>query len=545
MTAGALSPTARVDALARLRTEQLDLLVVGGGITGVGVALDAVSRGLSVGLIEAHDLAVGTSSRSSKLIHGGLRYLEMLEFKLVHEALRERRLLLTRLAPHLVRPVEFLFPLKHRGWERPYVGAGLLLYDMWAGRHLPRARHLSRRAALEAAPALRPDSLVGAVRFSDAQEDDALFAVYVARTAAARGASIATRARARSFVRDETGRILGVQADDRLTGQPLEIRARHTIVAVGVATDQLLELATGRPHKALRPSKGVHLIVPRSSIRMQSGLFMRTEKSVFHAIPWGTDYWLLGDTDTDWDGDADAPLANRADVEYLLAKVNGVLRRPVERDEIHGVFAGLRPLVSAEGTADTTQLSREHRLFSPAPGLTAIAGGKYTTYRVMARDAVDAASRDLGATVPSTTDWLPLVGATPRTDQQNPLRSRHGACADEVVKLAQADPALSAPLAGADRYIAAEAVHAVTHQGALDLDDILSRRTRVSIEAADRGRAAATEIAPLVAPALGWSEGRAAEEVDRFVRLRDAEEAAEAAPDDAAAAAAYRAVLDS
>jgi glycerol-3-phosphate dehydrogenase len=543
VTNGALGPAARADAVARLGREQLDVLVVGGGITGIGIALDAVSRGLSVGLIESRDLAAGTSSRSSKLIHGGLRYLEMLDFKLVHEALRERRLLLTRLAPHLVRPVEFLFPLKHRGWERPYVGAGLLLYDAWAGRHLPRARHLSRRAALAAAPALRPDSLVGAVRFSDAQEDDALYAVYVARTAAARGASIATRVHATSFLRDETGRILGVRADECLSGHPLDIRARHTIVAVGVATDRLLEEATGRPQKTVRPSKGVHLIVPRSSIPMQSGLFMRTEKSVFHAIPWASDYWLLGDTDTEWGGDVGTPVASRTDVEYVLAKVNSVLRRPVGREEIRGVFAGLRPLVAAEDAADTTRLSREHRLFSAAPGLTAIAGGKYTTYRVMARDAVDVAARDLGSTVPSATERLPLLGAAP-PDDRDPIRMRHGDCADEVLTLAQADPELAAPLAGSSRYIRAEAVHAVTHQGALDLDDILSRRTRVSIEAVDRGRSAAASIAPLVAPVLGWSDTRTAEELERYLRLRDAESAAETAPDDAAAAAAYQAVMN-
>ena len=544
MTAGVLGPDARADAVARLAKGQLDVLVVGGGITGVGIALDAASRGLSVGLIEARDLAAGTSSRSSKLIHGGLRYLEMLEFGLVREALRERRLLLTRLAPHLVRPVEFLFPLKHRGWERPYIGSGLLLYDMWAGRHLPRARHLSRRAALEAAPALRPDSLIGAVQFHDAQEDDALYTVYVARTAAARGASIATRVQADSFIRDERGRMLGVRAEDRLAGRPLEIRARHTIVAVGVATDRVLELATGRPQSSLRPSKGVHLIVPRSSIPMRSGLFMRTEKSIFHAIPWGSEHWLLGDTDTEWDGELDTPLANRSDVDYVLAKVNSVLRRPVERDEIRGVFAGLRPLVAADGAADTTRLSREHRVSSPAPGLTAIAGGKYTTYRVMARDAVDVAARDLGSTQPSTTDRLPLLGAAAPPDDQDWLRLRHGGCADEVRAIAEADPALAAPLPGAGRYLTAEAVHAVTHQGALDLDDILSRRTRVSIEAADRGRAAAAAVAPLVAPLLGWSEARAAEELDRYRRLRDAEAAAEEAQDDVAAAAAYRAALE-
>jgi glycerol-3-phosphate dehydrogenase len=544
VTGGVLGPDARADAVARMGRERLDVLVVGGGITGVGCALDAASRGLAVGLVEAEDLAVGTSSRSSKLIHGGLRYLEMLQFGLVREALHERRLLLTRLAPHLVRPVEFLFPLKHRGWERPYIGSGLLLYDTWAGRHLPRARHLSKRSALAAAPALRPDSLVGAVQFHDAQEDDALFAVYVARTAAARGASIATRARAVDFLRDETGRVEGIRAEDSLAGGAFEIRSRHTIVAVGVGSDRVLELATGHPQSFLRPSKGVHLIVPRASIPMRSGLFMRTEKSIFHAIPWGTDYWLLGDTDTEWTGEVDRPVANRADVEYLLAKVNSVLARPVEPSQIHGVFAGLRPLVAADGAADTTRLSREHRLFAPLPGLTAIAGGKYTTYRVMAQDAVDAAARDLGWTTPSTTDRLPLLGAETPSASADPVRLRHGACAEEVLGLAAADPALAAPLPGAGHYLAAEAVHAVTHQGALDLDDILSRRTRTSIEAADRGRAAAAVVAPLVAPALGWSDARAAEELERYRRLRDAEEAAEAAPDDATAAEAYRAVIE-
>jgi len=543
VSGGALSPSARADAVLRLERDEIDVLVVGGGITGVGIALDAASRGLSVGLIEANDLAAGTSSRSSKLIHGGLRYLEMLEFGLVREALGERRLLLTRLAPHLVRPVQFLYPLKHRGWERPYVGAGLLLYDMWAGRHLPRARHLSRRAALEAAPALRPDTLVGGVLFHDAQEDDALYAVYVARTATAHGASIATRVRATTFLSAEDGRIIGVRADDLVGGRPLELRARHTILAVGVATDRLLEKATGRAHRALRPSKGVHLVVPRSSISMRPGLFMRTEKSIFHAIPWGPDHWLLGDTDTESQGDVETPLANRTDVEYILAKVNSVLRRPVRRDQICGVFAGLRPLVASDGATDTTRISRKHRLFSPRPGLTAIAGGKYTTYRVMSRDAVDAACRDLGSVARSTTDRLPLLGAANPGDVEDSLRLRHGACADEVLTLTESRPELATPLDGAVHYLHAEAVHAVTHQGALNLDDILSRRMRVSLEAPDRGRAAAVAIAPLVAPLLGWSETRAAEEVERYVRLRDAEEAAEAASDDESAAAAYKAVL--
>ncbi len=384
-----------------MRHERFDLLVVGGGITGAGIALDAASRGLSVALVEARDLAAGTSSRSSKLIHGGLRYLEMLDFGLVREALRERRLLLTRVAPHLVRPVPFLFPLRHRIWERPYIGAGLLLYDSMGGaRHVPRARHVSKRAALASAPALRPDALVGAVRFHDAQEDDAVFAVYVARTAAAHGAAVVTRAAVTGFLRDEGGRVAGAQVrDDAGAPARLEVRARHIVAAVGVGTDRILGLATGHAHHELRPSKGIHVLVPRASIAMRTGLFMRTEKSIFHAIPWGADHWLLGDTDTEWDGEPDTPVANRADVEYVLAKVSSVLRRPIAASEVCGVYAGLRPLVAAADTAATTKLSRQHRLFHPAPGLTAIAGGKYTTYRVMARDAVDAAGRDLGGTL--------------------------------------------------------------------------------------------------------------------------------------------------
>ena len=546
MSSDALDPGARAGALERMSGERFDILVVGGGITGVGIALDAASRGLSVALVEAHDIASGTSSRSSKLIHGGLRYLEMLDLGLVREALRERRLLLTRLAPHLVRPVPFLFPLRHRGWERPYMGAGLLLYDSMGGaRHVPRARHLSRSAALRSAPALRPDSLVGAVRFHDAQEDDALFAVYVARTAAVHGAAIATRAAVTGFLHDEPGRIVGAHVRDDVAGSTFEVRARHTLVAVGVGTDRVLELATGRPHRELRPSKGIHLLVPRGCIPMRTGLFMRTEKSIFHAIPWGPDHWLLGDTDTPWDGEPDTPVANRSDVEYVLAKVNSVLLRPLSAADVCGVYAGLRPLVAAAGEAATTKLSREHRLFHPAPGMTAIAGGKYTTYRVMARDAVDAAAADLGGTIPpSRTARTPLIGATgadPLLDRR--MVERHGGCAGEVLALAAADRVLARPIPGAERYLAAEAVHACTHQGALDLDDILSRRMRISIEVPDRGRAAAAAVAPLVAPVLGWSEARVVEEVGRYVRLRDAEAAAEAAPDDATARERYRDVM--
>ena len=556
MSDGALSPASRDVALARIAAgERFDLAVVGGGITGVGIALDAASRGLSVALVEAGDIAGGTSSRSSKLIHGGLRYFEMLDFGLVREGLSERRLLRTRIAPHLVRPVPFLFPLRHRLWERPYIGSGLLLYDAMGGaRHLPRSRHLSKRAALASAPALRPDSLVGAVRFYDCQEDDALYAAYVARTAAARGAAIVTRARVTEFMRDESGRLTGVIVPG--PAGELTLRARHTVSAAGVGSDRLLELATGEPHTALRPSKGVHLMVPRERISMRDGLFMRTEKSIFHAIPWGSQHWLLGDTDTEWTGAPEDVVASEADAEYVLSKMNSVLRDPIAPSDVCGVFAGLRPLVAAGG-ADTTRLSRSHRVISPLPGLTAILGGKYTTYRLMARDTVDLAARDLeGDVPPSRTHELPLIGAAgdaatmlePRSgigrQQLDLLLARHGACADEVAAQAVADPRLASPIVGAQRYLRAEATHAVTHQGALDLDDVLARRMRIAIEVPDRGRAAAADVAPLIAPLLGWSDERTADEVARYVRLRDAEAAAMTARNDADAVARYRAVLE-
>jgi glycerol-3-phosphate dehydrogenase len=528
--------------------------VVGGGITGVGVALDAATRGLSVALVEAGDIAGGTSSRSSKLIHGGLRYLEMLDFGLVREALVERRLLLTRIAPHLVRPIPFLFTLTRRVWERPYVGAGLLLYDAMGGaRHLPRARHLSRSRALRAAPALRPDALTGAVVFHDCQEDDALYAAYVARTAAAQGAAIATRVRAVGVARGPGGHASGLELRDEESGAELTLRARHVVAAAGVATDRFLELATGRPSHLLRPSKGIHLLVPRSAIASRPGIFMRTEKSIFHAIPWAEDHWLLGDTDTAWDGRPDDVVASGADRDYVLDTINGMLREPVRPEDVCGVFAGLRPLVAAGSRADTTRLSRSHRLFQPLPGLTAIAGGKYTTYRVMARDAVDAAVAGLGGASASRTEAVPLIGADGHGTPPPPglpepqaalLRRRHGGCADEIAALAWGDAELARPIAGAERHLRAEAVHAVTHQGARDLDDVLARRMRIALETSDQGRVAAADVAPFVGRALGWSPSETAAHVDAYRRLRDAEAAALEARTDVDARRRHAAVLD-
>lgn len=547
----ALSPQARDDALATMQglggQPELDVLVVGGGVVGAGTALDAVTRGLSTGLLEQRDLASGTSSRSSKLVHGGLRYLEMLDFGLVREALQERGLLLTRLAPHLVRPVPFLYPLTRRGWERPYVGAGLALYDgmAMAGRYgsgLPRHRHLSRRSVARIAPDFNPASLAGAIQYHDCQVDDARLVMTLARTAAAHGAQVATRVKVTGFLR-EGERVVGVRARDLEHGRDLEVRARVVVNAAGVWTDDIQEMVGGRGSLHVQASKGIHLVVPRDRIRSEAGFIVRTEKSVLFVIPWGR-HWIIGTTDTPWDLDKAHPAASKADIDYVLAHVNAILREPLDHSDVEGVYAGLRPLLSGE-SEPTSRISREHTVVTPVPGLVMIAGGKLTTYRVMGRDAVDAAAHSLtsslGLTVrPSITDRVPLLGAADWETRANQrvllarrsglhvaridhLLGRYGGLVDDLLELVSTRRSLGVPLEGAEDYLAAEVVYAVTHEGARHLDDVLTRRTRISIETFDRGVSAAPAAAALMAAELGWDDARTAEEVDHYLRRVEAE----------------------
>lgn len=540
---GRLSPEGRERALEQLEAAEVDVLVVGGGITGVGTALDAVTRGLSVGLLEQRDFASGTSSRSSKLVHGGLRYLEMLDFGLVREALQERGLLLTRLAPHLVKPVPFLYPLTRRGWERAYVGAGLVLYDAMAmaGRYdvgLPRHRHLLRRQVRRIAPDFKVDQLAGAIQYYDAQVDDARLVVTVARTAASHGALCANRTKVVGFLRVGE-RVTGVRAVDLETGRELEVRARVVVNAAGVWTDEIQEMVGGRGALHVQASKGVHLVVPRDRIRSESGLIMRTAVSVLFVIPWGR-HWVIGTTDTPWSLDKAHPAASRRDIDYLLAQVNRILREPLTTEDVEGVYAGLRPLLSGE-SEPTSRISREHTVVTPVPGLVIIAGGKLTTYRVMGRDAVDAAVHSLGGSVPaSITDRVLLVGAEgyeTRSNQRSALArrsglhparidhllNRYGDLLDELLDLVATRPALADPLPGAEDYLCAEVVYAVTHEGARHLDDVLTRRTRISIETFDRGIHAAGPTADLMAAELGWDTTRRDDEVDHYLRRVEAE----------------------
>ncbi|MFC4865264.1 MULTISPECIES: glycerol-3-phosphate dehydrogenase/oxidase [Streptomonospora] len=546
MTSARIGPEQRTEALEAMSGGELDVLVVGGGIVGAGVALDAVSRGLSVGLIEARDFASGTSSRSSKLIHGGLRYLEQLDFELVREALVERGLLLHRIAPHLVQPVPFLYPLtKH--WERPYVGAGVTLYDTLAmsvggARGLPRHRHLTRGSALRLFPALRRDSLVGAVQYWDAQVDDARYVLTVLRTAATYGAHVASRVQAVSFLR-EGEHVTGAQAQDLETGERFDIRAKQVVNAAGVWTDDIQEMVGGRGQIHVRASKGIHLVVPRDRIQASSGLILRTEKSVLFVIPWGR-HWIIGTTDTDWDLDKAHPAASRTDIDYVLDHVNSVLRVPLTRDDVEGVYAGLRPLLAGESD-ESSKLSREHTVAHPVPGLVLIAGGKYTTYRVMAKDAVDAVAHGLDGRIPqSVTDRLPLAGAEGYAAMWNQRRRlanesglhrsrithllrRYGTMIDEILGMMAERPDLKEPLTGADDYLRAEIAYAAAYEGARHLNDVLARRTRISIETWDRGIAASEEAARLMGEQLGWSEEHIEREVAYYRKRIEVERAAQ------------------
>lgn len=554
-----LSAQGRTAALATMAAaDEIDVLVVGGGVVGAGVALDAVTRGLSTAIVESRDWASGTSSRSSKLIHGGLRYLEMLDFRLVREALTERGLLLQRLAPHLVRPVPFLFPLSHRGWERLYVGTGVLLYDAMSvssgnDRGMPHHRHLSHRHVLRIAPGLKRSALVGAVQYWDAQVDDARHTMMIVRTAAQLGALCANRVRVTGFLR-QGERVTGAELLDLETGHRCAVRARQVINATGVWTDETQALANTRGQFHVRASKGIHLVVPRDRIQSESGIILRTEKSVLFIIPWGR-HWIIGTTDTEWDLGLNHPAASSRDIDYLLEHVNQVLVAKLTREDVEGVYAGLRPLLAGESD-ETSRLSREHLIGHPVPGLVVVAGGKYTTYRVMARDAVDEAVRGMDDHVPgSCTERVPLVGAEgypAAWNQRHTLASRYGlhvariehllgrygTLVHEVLELIEEDRSLGEPLVGADDYLRAEVVYAVTHEGARHLDDVLARRTRISIETWDRGVTCATEVAGLMAGAMGWDEEQAANEVQHYQLRVQAERESQEQPDDATADAA-------
>ncbi|HEX5823518.1 MAG TPA: glycerol-3-phosphate dehydrogenase/oxidase [Candidatus Limnocylindrales bacterium] len=518
--------------LASLADAELDVLVVGGGIVGSGTLLDAATRGLKAGLVESDDIAVGTSSRSSRLIHGGLRYLEQYRFGLVREALAERSRIL-HLAPHLVTIEPLLFPLF--GWPvatRAFYQAGMTLYDLLGARRDGGwHRHLSVDAVLAHTPAMRRARLRGGLMFHDGVEDDARYTLAVARTAQQEGATVVTRARAEGLI-EEDGRIVGARVCDGLSGEVIEVRARVVVDATGVwAADPRSPLSGGTTR--LLPSRGAHLVVPRERIASDVGLTIRVPGKVVFLVPWPR-FWLIGTTDAPYGGPLDRPMAGHDEVDELLAAVNRVLDVDLRRDDVVGTYAGLRPLIAPSG-GSTLTASREHRVVVEPNGLVRVSGGKYTTYRVMAEQTVDAAVGVLGerpADRPSRTATHRLIGAADRPELDRlagglvseavlppaiaaRLVARHGLAAGDVVELGRSS-GMMATLPGSE-HLEAEVAWAARHELALSLDDVLARRMRLVQELPDRGASIAPRVAAIMATELGWDETRQDAEVEAYL----------------------------
>ncbi len=560
--AHALNNDQRERDLAALADETYDIVVIGGGVTGAGIALDAATRGLRTLIVEAQDWASGTSSRSSRLVHGGLRYLYNLDFKLVAEALSERGRLLTHLAPHLVKAQPFLWPLKMRFIERAYSTAGVGLYDALSvatnkGFTVPIQKHLTRKGARERFSDIKKDALIGAIEFYDARVDDARLVITLVRTAVTYGARALSRTAVTSITKDDDGRVVGLVVRDNETGTEHTVNARSVINATGVWTEEVDDLAGDTGGLKVLASKGIHIVVPRERLNASAGLFLRTKKSVLFIIPWQY-YWVIGTTDTAWHEQLAHPVPTSDDIDYVLEQANEVLDTPLTRDDIIGTYAGLRPLLQpkVKDASKTTKISREHTVTEVAPGMCAIAGGKLTTYRVMAADAVDfALGKRRAADLPCVTADIPLLGAqglaaitnqAPRigelygwsADDLQHLLDRYGAELPELLALVDDDPDLRKPLTAAPQYLRVEVARACTTEGAIHLEDIMIARVRLNSETRDRGEAAIDEVAEIAARYLGWDDERtAAEKINYRARIA-AERDAETKPTDEAASEA-------
>jgi glycerol-3-phosphate dehydrogenase len=527
----------RAADLARLTDTHWDVVVVGGGIVGTGALLDAASRGMTAALVEQDDIAVGTSSRSSRLIHGGLRYLEQFHIPLVRESLAERRCLL-RNAPHLVSLQPQLFPVYGLPFvHKAFYDAGLTLYDVLGARHDGGwHRRLDRAETLEIAPSLRADGLRGGLFYNDGMEDDARYTLAVLRTAlATHPATVAaTRVRATGVETGPGGEIRALRVRDWIADVDLEVRTHAVVDATGVwAADPDHPFAG--PSMRVLPSRGAHLVIPRERIPISPGLTIRVPGRVVFLIPW-PDNWLIGTTDAPYDGPPDRPSAGGDEVDQLLATVNGTLDVDLRRDEVVGTFAGLRPLIAPSG-GSTVKASREHRVTVESNGVVRIAGGKYTTYRLMARDVIDAVLGRMAARArPSGTADLRLIGAADRpeldrimtelaaipdvnaahAEAATRLVARHGTEAPAVAALG-AELDLVRPLVPGRPFLEAEVAWAVRNELALSVDDVLSRHLRLSPELGEERAAVAPRVAAIMAAELGWSEARCEQERDGYL----------------------------
>ncbi|QGG95592.1 glycerol-3-phosphate dehydrogenase/oxidase [Actinomarinicola tropica] len=547
MGPGTFDRSATLERLAALAREEqaLDVVVIGGGITGAGVALDAASRGLRTLLVERDDLASGTSSRSSKLVHGGLRYLQQGDVRLVYEALAERQRL-RRNAPHLVKVLPFLLPIFTRdglfnrklAWA---LGKAMWMYDLTGGARIGKLhQRLDVDEALGYMPTLPADRLAGAYLYYDATTDDARLTLTVARTAALdHGALVLNRAAVVGFLRDGE-RIAGVRIDVDGLDAPLEVRAGQVVSAAGVWSDRVRGLDRAEDPDTIRPAKGVHITVPWDKVRNEIAAVVpvpKDRRSVF-VVPWG-DQTYIGTTDTDHEGPLDDPRCTEEDVDYLLRAINGSVREPLTRDDITGTWAGLRPLVKTAASGRTADLSRRHRVTVDDDGLVTINGGKLTTYREMAEDTVDAVVERLEPEVRgrvhrrSRTRRLPLRGAVGyealhrggassagrsglHDDAVAHLADRYGGEARILVAMVESDRALGERLVADHPFLRVEVLYAVRYEMALSVDDVLTRRVPLRLRDADAAVELADEVAGVLAAELGWDASRASADADAF-----------------------------
>ncbi|HEV3352777.1 MAG TPA: glycerol-3-phosphate dehydrogenase/oxidase [Acidimicrobiales bacterium] len=509
-------------ALSRLADEQFDVLVIGGGITGAGVALDAASRGLHTALVERRDFASGTSSKSSKMVHGGLRYLNQRDYRLVYEALYERQRLL-RNAPHLVKPLPFLIPLYGGKTIAKALNSALWVYDLTGGIRIGKRHHrISPDDTIAHMPTLRREGLAAGFEYYDAQADDARLTLGIIRTAVLDHGAVAANYAGVTGLLKSGEEIVGARVGD------LHVRARVVVNATGVWSDQVRALDEGHDPGILRPAKGIHLSVPWEKVRCDIAVVipvLKDKRSIF-VVPWG-DRVYVGTTDTDYEGSLDEPVCTPDDVRYLLEAVNRFLTHPLSADDVLGTWAGLRPLVRDARSERTADLSRRHSVQRSAGGLITVTGGKLTTYRRMAADTVDAAASVLGRGGRCRTARLPLRGAEgfeAVTDEH--LSSRYGSEARTVQAMVAADPSLGQPLIPSLPYLRAEAVYAARYEMAHQLDDVLARRTRALLLARDETAAVAGDVARLVAGELGWDDAEAARQVSDFRMLAESERTA-------------------
>ena len=493
-----------------------DMLIVGGGATGVGVAIDAATRGYDVLLIEQHDFGKGTSSRSTKLVHGGVRYLEQGNISLVMEALRERGLLL-RNAPHLVHDRAFVVP-NYDWWEAPFYGLGLKVYNLLAGKYgFGVSRILSKEETLERLPTIKTDGLRGGVVYFDGQFDDTRLLIHMVATAYEKGATLLNYVQATSLTKDSEGFIDGVAARDAESGEQFHARAAVVINATGPFADNLRRQADASAVPMIAPSQGIHLVFERSFLPGESAIMVphTSDGRVMFAIPWH-DHALIGTTDTPVAEALLEPVAMEQEIEFILSTASLYLARKPTRADILSVFAGIRPLVRSSDGGNTAALSRDHTIHIEPSGLLTICGGKWTTYRRMAEDCVNqAAMLARLPEKPCVTEYLNLHGFHPAAEKFGPLRV-YGSDAPFIQDLMRADPALAQPLHPALPYTGAEVVWAARSEMARTVEDVLARRTRALFLNAKAAVAMAPRVAELMAPELECDAGWPARNVESF-----------------------------